>query len=108
MNLNPRTWKRRIERVLECSWFGAIAFQKLGASEAEPHNEDATRFYKSTSRQRRSENTGWFFAHGCHRLPPLRHNRGGMLYSFNDGYVGSAAAQIGRHSRRGESLFNLR
>src|SRR5437879_4091410 len=108
MNLNPRTGERGIERVLECSWFRGIAPQKLGAHEAESYDEDATVLDKSTSRKRRAHNIGWFFAHGYHRLSPLRHDRGGMLYGFNDGYVRSAAAQIGRHSRRGESLFNLR
>src|SRR3954453_23289504 len=41
-------------------------------------------------------------------LAPLRHDGGGMLYSFKDGYVGSAPAEIGRRPRVREGIFDLR
>ena len=35
------------------------------------------------------------FADGCHRLPPLRHNRGSMLYGFDNRSVGSQRHRLG-------------
>src|SRR3974377_2184952 len=102
MNLDPGTGEGWVERVRQRGGLAGFALQKLGAKQAESHNEGATRFHELTARERGSENVSRSLTHGGHRLPPLRHHRGGMLYGFQGRKVSSEGAISRQRPRCGD------